>query len=71
MYRVIWKYNGEEFERNFDNLAPAMEWAKTLAIFCTITGGEFDIVGKFGVDSIEDGLCPDGVKYDWMKRRTQ
>ena len=30
-------------------------------------GGEFEIVGMFGVDSIKDGVCPDGVKYDWNK----
>jgi hypothetical protein len=27
-------------------------------------------VGKPGVDSISaDGMCPDGVPYDWKKRR--
>lgn len=69
MYKVVWKYNGEEFERDFDNLASAMEWAKTLTIFVTISGGQFEIVGKFGVDSIKDGLCPDGTEYSWKKRR--
>jgi hypothetical protein len=28
-----------------------------------------DSVGKPGVDSIVDGKCPDGVAYDWKKRR--
>jgi hypothetical protein len=37
--------------------------------FVTIKGKDFEIVGKFGVDSIEDGVCPDGVDYDWKKRR--
>ena len=69
MYKVIWKINGEEFEREFDNLEPAMEWAKTLAIFVTIQGNGYDIVGKFGVDAIVDGVCPDGVDYTWKKRR--
>ena len=65
MYKVVWK----DGEREFDNLTPALEWAKTLAEFVTITGGEFEIVGKFGVDSIKDGVCPDGVEYSWKKRR--
>jgi hypothetical protein len=26
-----------------------------------------ELVGKFGVDAIKDGLCPDGVVYDWNK----
>lgn len=26
-------------------------------------------VGKPGVDAVENGLCPDGVAYDWKKRR--
>jgi len=58
---------GKVYEREFDNLTPAMDWAKTLSYFVTITGGEYDIVGKFGVDSIIDGKCPDGVVYDWNK----
>ena len=28
-----------------------------------------DSVGQSGVDSISDGFCPDGVQYDWTKRR--
>jgi hypothetical protein len=35
--------------------------------FVTIKGADFEIVGMFGVDSIKDGVCPDGVKYDWNK----
>lgn len=66
MYKVISKKDSVEFA----SLDLAMKYAKTLAEFVTIQGGEFEIVGKFGVDSIKDGVCPDGVKYDWVKRRT-
>lgn len=70
MYKVIWKdKNNKEFVRDFDNLGPAMDWAKTLSYFVTIKGDTYDIVGKFGVDSIKDGVCPDGVEYSWKKRR--
>lgn len=70
MYKVVWKdVEGNDFEREFDNLDPAMEWAKTLAVFVTIKSAAYEIVGKFGVDAVVDGLCPDGVEYSWKKRR--
>ena len=54
-------------EEEFANLALAMAHAKMLNEFVTITGPDFEVVGKFGVDAVEDGKCPDGVKYDWNK----
>ena len=70
MYKVSYTdADGKKFERDFDNLVPAMDWAKTLAYFVEITGGDYAIVGKFGVDSIIDGKCPDGIDYTWKKRR--
>ena len=54
--KVIWKdTSGVASERDFDNLTPAMDWAKTLAVFVTIKGNEYEIVGKFGADEIKDG----------------
>jgi hypothetical protein len=35
--------------------------------FVTITGPDFEVCGIFGVDSIQDGKCPDGIAYDWNK----
>jgi hypothetical protein len=63
MYTVICR----EVEAEFKDLDLAMTFAKKLNAFVTIRGGEFEIVGKFGVDSVEDGKCPDGVAYDWNK----
>lgn len=63
MYKVI----NKEIETEFVTLDEAMAYAKTLNVFVSIIGSEFEIVGMFGVDSIKDGLCPDGVKYDWNK----
>lgn len=63
MYKVIYK----EIEVEFATLDLAMNYAKTLDQFVTIKGGTFEVVGRFGVDSIKDGVCPDGVKYDWNK----
>ena len=57
--------------QEFETLALAMTWAKTVDEFVTITGNGMEIVGVFGADSIENGKCPDGVDYTWMKRRSQ
>ena len=44
-----------------------MAFAKTVSMFVTISGPDFEVCGIFGVDSVEDGLCPDGVAYTWNK----
>lgn len=61
MYKVIEKQSSTEFA----NLDSALAFAKELNVFVVIQGGKFEIVGLFGVDSIKDGKCPDGVEYDW------
>ena len=61
--KVIYK----EVETEFDDLGQAMNWAKVSGKFVTITVNGMEIVGKFGVDSVQDGKCPDGVAYDWNK----
>lgn len=55
----------------FPSLGAAMEFSKGLGTFVTITNGDFEIVGKFGVDSVREGVLPDGTDYSWMKRRSQ
>jgi hypothetical protein len=54
-------------DKEFANLDLAMGHAKLLNKFVTITGPDFEVCGKFGVDSVVDGKCPDGVAYDWNK----
>lgn len=49
------------------DLTIAMEMAKYVDEFVTITDGTTEIVGRFGVDSVVDGKTPDGVAYDWNK----
>jgi hypothetical protein len=51
-------------------LDEAMKFAKTTDMFVTIKGPEFEVCGIFGVDTVRDGICPDGVKYSWIKRRS-
>jgi len=50
-----------------EDLNIAMEMAKLVDEFVTITDGVTEIVGKFGVDSVVDGKCPDGIAYEWNK----
>ena len=49
----------------FVDLDGAMAHAKSTNEFVTITGPDFEVCGMFGVDSVVDGKCPDGVEYDW------
>lgn len=63
MYKVI----GKEETFRVLTLAEAMNVAKSMNEFVTIEGADFEVCGMFGVDSIRDGVCPDGVKYDWNK----
>jgi hypothetical protein len=63
MYKVI----GKEETFKVLTLAEAMNLAKHMNEFVTIKDLDFEIVGIFGVDSVKDGVCPDGVKYDWNK----
>jgi len=65
MYKII----GKEETFKVLTLAEAMNVAKSLNEFVTIKGTDFEIVGMFGVDSIKDGKCPDGIAYDWNKAR--
>ena len=63
MYKVI----GKTTTVNVMTLDEAMRTAKAMNEFVTIKSAEFEMVGMFGVDSIKDGKCPDGVAYDWNK----
>ena len=51
----------------FETLDSAMMAAKAVGVFVTIKGPDFEVCGMFGVDSIRNGKCPDGVAYDWNK----
>lgn len=66
MYKVTSKTVVKD---DIPSLTEAMEYAKTINEFVTITGGELEIVGMFGVDSVKDGKCPSGDDYTWKKRR--
>jgi hypothetical protein len=63
MYKVI----GKEETFKVLTLTEAMNVAKSMNEFVRIVGSDFEVCGMFGVDSIKDGVCPDGVAYDWNK----
>jgi len=63
MYKVV----GKEEIFKVLTLAEAMNVAKSMNEFVSILGPDFEVCGIFGVDSIMDGVCPDGVVYDWNK----
>ena len=65
MYKVISK-NGLPLN-SCPTLDEAMAFAKIVGTFVTIRGPGFEVCGRFGVDTVKDGLCPDGVAYDWNK----
>jgi hypothetical protein len=64
MYKVI--CNDTELDR-FITLNEAMSFAKSVGTFVAIKGPDFEVVGRFGVDTVAEGKCPDGVAYDWNK----
>jgi hypothetical protein len=63
----MYKVTCDHKEEVFADLASAMNYAKILGKFVTITGNGMEIVGMFGADSVKDGKCPDGIAYDWNK----
>ena len=63
MYKVI----GKTITFDVMTLDEAMLTAKAMNEFVTIKSIDFEMVGMFGVDSVRDGKCPDGVAYDWNK----
>ena len=65
MYKIISK-NGLPLN-SCPTLDQAMAFAKIVGTFVTIKGPDFEVCGRFGVDTVKDGLCPDGIAYDWNK----
>ena len=63
MYKII----GKTITFNVMTLDEAMHTAKAMNEFVTIKSADFEMVGMFGVDTVKDGLCPDGIAYDWNK----
>lgn len=52
-----------------DALAECESLRKHGRRFVTMVSEHTDQIGKMGVDAVTNGKCPDGVEYDWKKRR--
>jgi hypothetical protein len=70
MYRVKWiKDVYDNDVKEFHTLDEAMNYAKQLDITVEIKTPDYTVVGKFGVDSVENLILPNGAEYGYVKRR--
>ena len=69
----MWEVKDEDgyVRGKHEDLNIAMEMAKYIDEFVTITNGTMQIVGKFGCEEVKNGLTPDGKVYDWTMRRDE
>ena len=68
----MWKVIHENSVLNASpTLGDAIVFAKGYNKFVTITDGTTEIVGAFGVDSVENKILPDGNSYTWTMRRDE
>ena len=63
----MYEVKGKTVAFNVMTLDEAMHTAKVMNEFVTIKSKDFELVGLFGVDTVSNGKCPDGVAYDWNK----
>ena len=64
---MVYKVIGKEETFKVLTLAEAMNVAKSMNEFVTISGPNFEVCGLFGVDTVRNGKTPDGVDYTWNK----
>jgi hypothetical protein len=69
MYRVM--IEGGMVLTASPTLDAAMKYSKAYGKFVTIKGPDFEVCGKFGVDSVENDRLPDGTDYTWKMRRDE
>ena len=76
MFKVYWtNADGKPDAEEYDEMAMALQVANGLRQdgfrFVTMVSENPNSVGKPGVDSVVDGVLPDGNIYEWKMRRTQ
>lgn len=74
MFKIYWTDEDEQTQSQYSaDLKTALTLTETLRkagnSFVTMVSENPNSVGKPGVDTIKDGVCPDGVAYSWVKRR--
>lgn len=75
-YTIYWTLGGYPGSQELHDLNKALkvmeEMRRSPAYSAIAMASEcVDQVGKMGVDSIENGILPDGYVYEYMKRREQ
>ena len=68
---IMWIVKSKFKDVQHETLSGAMMYARLVNEFVTITDGNTEIVGKFGVDTVEDKVLPDGSSYEWTMRRDE
>jgi hypothetical protein len=68
---IMWIVKTRLKDVKHETLSGAIMWAKTCNEFVTITDGTTEIVGVFGVDTVENKVLPNGGTYDWTMRRDE
>jgi hypothetical protein len=67
IYKVYWTQNGMPDSGDFDVLTEALDATAYLrkqgCSFVTMVSENVDHVGLIGVDSVKDGVCPDGEAF--------
>lgn len=74
MYKVYWTdFKNVSHGMYTSTLSGALriseEKRKAGFTFVTMVSENPDVVGKQGVDAVDNGLLPNGDRYSWYKRR--
>ena len=74
MYRIYWTDFDNQAQGIYTNtlngaLRITEEKRQAGYTFVTMVSEDPNSIGKPGVDSIKDGVLPDGSEYTWRKRR--
>lgn len=65
----MYEVKGKTVTFNVMTLTEALHVAKVMNEFVTIKSKDYELVGIFGQDSVQEGLLPNGDSYTWKKRR--
>lgn len=74
MFKVYWTdLDGSPKSEDHEKLNDALVFSSLMrtcnATFVTMVSENPNSVGKPGVDSVVNGVLPDGSEYSWKKRR--
>ena len=72
-YMVYWHYDNTPYSREFFDMGEALVFMEHLRksgrSHVTLSSENTNQVGKMGVDSVENGVLPDGLEYIYKTGR--